>query len=57
MNGRIISYLPHCASGLMLSILVVLLFEAYPSIKFLYDGGVVFGVMGAIVWHAVKNTA
>ena len=39
MNGRIISYLPYCASGLILSILVVLLFETYPSIKFFYDGG------------------
>ena len=56
MNGRIISYLLYCASGLILSILVVLLFEAYPSIKFLYDGGVAFGVMCAILWHAVKNT-
>ena len=57
MNDRKISYLIYCSSGLILSILIVLLFEAYPSIRFLSDGGVVFGVMCAIVWHAVKNTA
>jgi len=53
MNDRKISYLLYCASGLILSILVVLLFEAYPSIRFLYDGGVAFGVMCAILWRVV----
>jgi uncharacterized membrane protein YagU involved in acid resistance len=56
MNDRKISYLIYCSSGLILSILIVLLFEAYPSTRFLSDGGVVFGVMCAILWHAVKNT-
>ena len=56
MNDKKISHLLYCASGLILSILVVLLFEAYPSIRFLDDGGVVFGVMCAILWHVVKNT-
>ena len=56
MSDRKISYLLYCSSGLILSILVVLLFEAYPNIRFLSDGGVVFGVMCAILWHAVKNT-
>jgi hypothetical protein len=52
MNDRKISYLLYCSSGLILSILLVLLFEAYHTIRFLSDGGVVFGVICAIFFVA-----
>ena len=55
MSGSTSSYLLYCAAGLILSTLVTLLFEVYPTIRVASDGGVVFGIMCAILLHAIKN--
>ena len=48
MSGSTSSYLLYCAAGLILSTLVTLLFEAYPTIRVASDGGVVY-------WHYVRH--
>jgi len=55
MNVSTKIWLTYSVFGLILSIAITALFDAVPSIKFLSDEGVVFGIMFSIMGAALKN--
>jgi hypothetical protein len=55
MNSSTKIWLLYSVFGLILSILITSVFDAYPNIRFISNEGIVFGVMSATMGLALKK--
>jgi hypothetical protein len=55
MNSSTKIWLLYSVFGLILSILITSVFDAYPNIRFISNEGIVFGVMSATMGFALKK--
>ena len=55
MNSSTKIWLLYSVLGLILSILITSVFDAYPNIRFISNEGIVFGVMFATMGLALKK--